>query len=104
MKRERFYIRLGTGAFEEVEGKTGEFFGTNFGCHKDGDGEYVITHLKTGTKVLKEKKMKDAIDSIDEELCEKMKNRMREDPKYFNRLAKEMAKFYHDNPIGGIKS
>ena len=47
--------------------------------------------------------MKDATDAITEELCEKMKKRMKEDPKYFNKLAKEMDKMYKDNPIGEVE-
>ena len=103
MKKGRFYIRMKNGSFQEVEGKVGEFFGTTFGCHKDYYDGYVITHIRTGTRVLHEKKMKDATDAITEELCEKMKKRMKEDPKYFNKLAKEMDKMYKDNPIGEVE-
>lgn len=103
MKKGRYYIRLNEGCFEEVEGKTGEFFGTMFGCHKNKYGNYVITHLKTGAKVITEDRMKDATDAITEELCEKIKEKMREDPKKWNALAKEMSKFYKDHPIGELK-
>ena len=102
MKRSRFYIRLDGGAFQEVEGKVGQFFGMDFGCHKDQYGWYCITHLPTGAKVITEDKMKDAVDAITEDLCDRIRKTISDDEKW-RTLEKEMSKFKKANPIGGVE-